>query len=151
MEGPFDYNVTPFGPLGCPIIIHKKTSQRHTWDFRGRKGWSLGAAMESYRCDRVIPRNTLGVTISDTVKYRQDHLTLPSVTPADRILHGLQLLTGALVDVPTARCDAQLKAISDLRDACSRWQANSPVQDPVGPATSVSKTMSPANVHRSLH
>ena len=97
----------PFGPLGCPIFIHKKTSQQHTWDFRGRKGWSLGVAMESYRCDKVIPRDILSVTISDTVEYRHNHLTIPSVTPTDRILHGLQLLTGVLVDVPTACCDAQ--------------------------------------------
>ena len=55
MEGPFDYNATPIGPLGCPIIIHKKTSLEHAWDFCGRKGWSLGAIMESYRCNRVIP------------------------------------------------------------------------------------------------
>ena len=75
--------------------------------------------MESYRCDKVIPRDTLAVTISDTVEYRHDHLTLPSVTPADRILHGLHSLTGALADVPTACCDAQLKAISDLREACT--------------------------------
>ena len=102
------------------------------------------------RCDKVIPRNTLAVTISDTVEYCYDHLTLPSVTPADRILHGLQSLTGALANVPTACCDAQLKAISNLRDACIQWQASSPVQDPVGPTTSVPKTMSPANVQRSL-
>ena len=133
MEGPFDYNATPFGPLGCPIIIHKKTSQRHTWDFHTRKGWSLGAAMKSYQCDRIMPRNTMAVTISDTVEYRYDHLTIPSVTPADQIMDGLHLLTGALVDAPTARCDVQLKAIGDLRKACQWWQASSPMWDPIGP------------------
>ena len=89
MEGPFDYNATTIGPLNCLIIIHKKTSQRHTWDFCGRKGWILGTAMESYQCDRVIPWDTMTVTISDTVEYWYDHLTIPSVMPADRILHGL--------------------------------------------------------------
>ena len=44
MEGPFDYNATPFGPLGCPIIIHKKISQRYTWDFHGRKGWPVATS-----------------------------------------------------------------------------------------------------------
>ena len=83
MEGPFDYNVTPLGFLGCPIIIHKKTSQRHSWFFCGRKGWSLGADMESYCYDRVIPRDMMSVTISNTVKYRHGHLAIPSVTPAD--------------------------------------------------------------------
>ena len=125
MHGPFDYNATPLGPLGCPVFIHKKTSQRHTWDFRGREGWSIGAAMDSYRCDKVIPRDTMAVTISDTVEYRHDHLTIPNVTSADKILHGLQSLTGALVDAPTTRVDAQLQAIERLRDACHRWRASS--------------------------
>ena len=35
MEGPFDYNATSLGPISCLIIIRKKTSQRHSWDFRG--------------------------------------------------------------------------------------------------------------------
>ena len=26
IEGPFDYNATPLGPLGCAVLIHKKTS-----------------------------------------------------------------------------------------------------------------------------
>ena len=81
-------------------------------------------AMGSYRCDKVIPRDTLAVTISDTIKYRHDHLTLPSVTHTDRILHGLQSLTGTLVDVPTARGDAQLKAISNLLAIVNRRRAN---------------------------
>ena len=38
MHGPFDYNATPLGPLGCAVIIHKKNAQRHTWDFRGHEG-----------------------------------------------------------------------------------------------------------------
>ena len=74
--------------------------------------------MDSYRCDKVIPKDTLAVTISDTVEYRHEHLTIPTVTPADKILHELHLLTGALADVPTAHIDAQLKAIGDLWDAC---------------------------------
>ena len=107
MEGAFDYNATPLGPLGCSVFIHKKTSQQHTWDFCGREGWSIGAAMDSYHCDKVIPNDTLAVTISDTVEYRQDHLTVPIVTPADKILHGLHSLTDALANAPTVRVDAQ--------------------------------------------
>jgi hypothetical protein len=134
VEGRFDYNATPLGPLGCALLIHKKTSQRHLWDFRAREGWSIGAAMQSYRCDRVIAKDSLAVCMLDTVEYRHAHLTIPTVTPDDRILHGLQNLTGALADVPTARCDAQLQAISNLRAACHWWL--SPTQDtkPAKPA-----------------
>ena len=77
--------------------------------------------MQSYRCDRVIAKDSLAVCISDTVKYRHAHLTIPTITQDDHILHGLQNLTGALVDVPTACCDVQLRAISDLRAACHWW------------------------------
>ena len=83
MNGPFDYNATPLGPLGCAVVIHKKNSQCHTWDFRGREGWSIGAAMESYCCDKGILCNTMAVCLSDTVEYRHHRLTLPTVIPAD--------------------------------------------------------------------
>jgi len=80
VKGKFEYNATPLGPLGCAVLMHKKTLQRHSWDFRARKGWSIGAAMQSYCCDRVIARDTLAVCISDTVEYRHSHLTMPDVT-----------------------------------------------------------------------
>ena len=47
-NAPFDYVATPIGPLGCRIIIHKKTSMRNTWDFRGKYGWSLDCYLEHY-------------------------------------------------------------------------------------------------------
>ena len=65
----------------------------------------------------------MAVTISDTVEYRHDHLTIPTVTSADKILHGLQSLTGVLVDAPTNRIYAQLQAIVNFRDACHCWLA----------------------------
>ena len=33
MMGTFNYDATPLGPLGCPLMIHKKTSNRKSWDF----------------------------------------------------------------------------------------------------------------------
>ena len=80
--------------------------------------------MDSYRCNKVIPRDTLAVTISDTVEYRHDHLTIPTVTSIDKILHGLHSRTGALIDAPTGRVDSQLKAVGDVCDAFHCWLAS---------------------------
>ena len=52
-NGPFDFDATPLGPLGCRVIIHKKTDSRQSWDFRGKDGWSVGVSLEHYRCQRV--------------------------------------------------------------------------------------------------
>jgi hypothetical protein len=145
MNGPFDYNATPLGPLGCAVIIHNKNAQHHTWDFHGREGWSIGAAMESYRCNKVILRDTMAVCVSDTAEYHHHHLTLPTVTPADSILHGLHLLTSALHNIPTTRCDSQLKAISDFSNACHQWQDTDPTQKPVtNPTQKPNKATVPA-------
>ena len=93
LEGPLDYNANPLAPLGCPVMIHKKTETINSWDFRSKEGWSIGTALDHYRCEQVIPRDTKAVTISDTVYFLHQYITAPTVTPADRILHSINTLT----------------------------------------------------------
>ena len=40
-NGAFEYSETPFGPIGCKIIIHNTSKYRKYWDQRGREGSSL--------------------------------------------------------------------------------------------------------------
>jgi hypothetical protein len=35
-QGPFDFNKTPLGPVGCRVLIHAKPATRHSWDFRAK-------------------------------------------------------------------------------------------------------------------
>ena len=121
----FQYDATPLGPFGCPVMIHKKTSTQHSWDFQGKEGWSVGVVLEHYRCDRVVAKDTKAEAISDTVEYRHQSITSPTVTPANRILHGIYTLTNALTNAPSAVHDAQLDAITVLRDACQSWAGHS--------------------------
>ena len=88
---------------------------RNTWDFRGKYGWSLGCYLEHYWCHRVAPKDIKAVQISDTLKYRHHYLTQPTLTPEDRVLHGLKTLTCALADTPSQICEEQLRAISILQ------------------------------------
>ena len=62
----FQYDATPLGPLGCPVMIHKKTSTRHLWDFCSKEGWSV--ALEHYRCNCVVSKDTKVEAISDKVE-----------------------------------------------------------------------------------
>jgi hypothetical protein len=52
-HGLIDYNNTAFGPSGCKIIAHEKPAQRRTWTAHGKPGWSIGSAMQHYRCQSV--------------------------------------------------------------------------------------------------
>ena len=120
-DGAFSYNHTPLGPLGCRVIIHKKVGARYTWDFRGNDGWGVGVSTEHYRCQRVVAKATKAEQISDTVEFRHQYLTQPTITYDDRVLHGMQNLTGALKDAPTVACDTQLQAIAELCNVLRNW------------------------------
>jgi hypothetical protein len=114
-DGAFSYNHTPLGTLGCRVLIHKKVGARYTWDFRGKDGWGVGVSFWHYRCQRVVAKATKAEQISDTVEFRHQHITQPTLTSDDRVLYGMKHLTGALKDAPTVACDTQLRAIEELR------------------------------------
>ena len=57
-NGPFNFDATPIGPMGCPVIIHSNPSTQRSWDFCGRKGFSIGPALNHYRCFHVTNATT---------------------------------------------------------------------------------------------
>ena len=93
---PFQYDTTILGPLGMNVIIHKNYLRRHSWDFRKKYGWSVGAEMDHYRCQKAVSKDTKSKMGSDTIEFRHGKITLPAVTPEDKVLHGVQQLTAAL-------------------------------------------------------
>lgn len=133
--GPFNYDATPVGPLGSRVIIHKKPGVRNAWDFRGEEGWSAGVSLEHYRCQKIVRKSTKALAVSDTIAFRHQSLTQPSITPADRLLHGVHTLASALRNTPATVCEAQLQAIGALRDAFQGWasQQSAAAKLPDGP------------------
>ena len=59
--------------------------------------------------------------ISNTVEFRHQTITQPTLTSDDRVLHGMQNFTVALKDAPTVACDTQLQAIAELRNVLRDW------------------------------
>ena len=64
-NGAFDYSATPLVPLGCKIMIHNTSNKRKYWDQRGREGFSVGPALQHYRCIQSIDRKTKALIITD--------------------------------------------------------------------------------------
>ena len=117
----FNYDATPLEPLGYPVMIHKKTSNRKSWDFCSKEIWSVGVSFEHYRCQLVIPADTREINVSDTVEFLHHFITTPTLTPEDRILHGINTLSSAIQYKPSATYEAQVQAITKLHDICTRW------------------------------
>ena len=54
--------------------------------------------------------------ISDTVEFRHSYLSIPSPSTEDRIIHGLQVVAGALTGAAPPTSISQVEAIANLRD-----------------------------------
>ncbi|KAL7536213.1 hypothetical protein ACHAWF_005402, partial [Thalassiosira exigua] len=120
-NGFFDYHATPLGPLGCGVFIHHKPSVRRSWDFRANRDWNVGTSLEHYRCHSVVSSAIRETSIADTVEFRHHYLTQPTLSPEDRLLHGMNTLSCTLKDAPSVGCDAQLQALAKLRDFFHHW------------------------------
>ena len=101
--------------------MHNKTNARSSWDIRGKYGWNVGVSLENYLCQLIVVRGIKAVQVSDTVEFCHYYLTQPTLAHTDRVLHGMNTLSYALKDAPNITCDAQLIAITELRDIFKRW------------------------------
>ena len=113
-QGPFDFNKTRLGPVGCRVLVHAKPATRCTWDFRAKEGFYIGPALGSYRCFKLVKSDTKSQVSFDTVKFRHAYCTIPSPSPEDKIIDGLQVISGALKDSPLPTSITQIKATTNL-------------------------------------
>ena len=81
---------------------------------RSKEGWSVGVSFEHYRCQLVIPADTREINVSNTVEFLHHFITTPTLTPEDRILHGINTISNAIQDKPSSTYEAQIQAITKL-------------------------------------
>ena len=71
--------------------------------------------------------------ISDTTEFRHHHITQPSVTPEDRVLHWLQQLTAALQGAPYSRSGHQIHALQSLKYTLTNWAVDTSPKELTAP------------------
>jgi hypothetical protein len=108
----FDFNKTSLGTVGCRILVHAKPATRQSWDFCAKPGFYIGPALDSYRCFMLVKTNTKSQVILDTVKFCHLYLSVPVPSAEDKIIHGLQVVAGAIRGAPPPTSVSQLKAIT---------------------------------------
>jgi hypothetical protein len=113
-QGPFDFNKMPLGPVGCCVLINAKSASRQSWDFRAKNGFYIGPALESYHCFKLANADTKSQVISDTVKFCHSYLSVPAPSIEDQIVHGLQVVAGALAGAAPPTSISQVYAITNL-------------------------------------
>ena len=57
-NGAFEYAATLLGLIRYKIVIHTTSNNRKSWYQRGREGFSVGPALNHYRCIESIDIKT---------------------------------------------------------------------------------------------
>ncbi len=111
-----DYMKKPFAPLGCAIEAHVKPEDCRTWDARSDAGFSLGTSMQHHRCFCVYITKTRATRIRDTVLFKHQSITNPTVSPESHVVAAAQHLATELQgNIPAGNETAEaLKMVSDL-------------------------------------
>jgi hypothetical protein len=126
------------------VLIHAKPITRQSWDFRAKDGFYIGPALNSYRCFKLVKSDTKSQVIFNTVKFCHAYCSISSPTPDNKIIHGLQVMSGALTNAPPPTSIFQVKAITNLRDLFKSWHLIGPpssgqsrILPPGGPRVSI--------------
>ena len=73
--GNYDFKNTPLAPPGTKVLIHKKSTNRGSWDYHGVEGWYVGPSLQHYRCLKCYNPDTYAEVDTDTLQL------IPNVTP----------------------------------------------------------------------
>jgi hypothetical protein len=99
LHGTFDFSAHPLAPLGCRAIVHEKSimngGKRGSWGTRGRVGYYVGPAMNSYRVWRFYMPETNAIVESDTASFFPED-PLPTVSIVTQIAASLDTIQTAL-------------------------------------------------------
>ena len=96
-------------------MTHNTSNKIKSWEQIGREGFSVGTALQNYRCIQAIDGKTKVLIIAYTSEYLRRYLTQPHIIAEDRMTHAIQFLTAALKDVPASICNSQLAVIDAVR------------------------------------
>ena len=74
--------------------------------FQKKRWMDCGSGNGSLLLAKVVSKDKKTEMVSDTIEFRHHKLTLPTVTPGDKVLNGVQRVTPALKNTPASTVDA---------------------------------------------
>ena len=99
MEGEFHFNATPIAPPGSEMLMHENPNRRKTFVFNAKKSWYIAPCFKHYQTFKGIMSSTGAEILSGTVRFKHHAITIPHLTPADRIMESARQLDSASVMV----------------------------------------------------
>jgi hypothetical protein len=96
VHGQHHYMKKPLVPIGCAVQVHFKPTNRRTWDTHTEAGYNLATSMEHHRCFKIYVTKTRATRVSDTVFFKHQYITNPSVSSESLVVAAAQQLMTTL-------------------------------------------------------
>ena len=132
-HGSFDYNRMPIAPMGCAVQFHIKPGRRTTFGEHSGDGFYLKTSEEHYRTHVVFCKKTRAKRLADTVFFKHKHITQPTITPADAIVHAFTKLRDAIQGIQHDKNDAHMEALHRIDGTLQPPAANNKAAERVKP------------------
>jgi hypothetical protein len=110
----FDYNRMPLAPMGCAVQVHKSNERRGTWAASAIDGWYLQLSPKHYCCHIVYVKHTRSKRVSDSVHFKHNCITQPTLTPENTVVRAINDLTHALREIRNTKGILQIKALRKM-------------------------------------
>ncbi|KAL7474441.1 hypothetical protein ACHAW6_000415 [Cyclotella cf. meneghiniana] len=114
INGPFDYNKMPLGPMECEMQVHKKTDKQGTWAYHSIDGWYLNTSPEHYRVHNCYIKSTKSTRLSNTVQFQQQSITNPKLTPANKLMQAIANYKAALQGLKHHSTNQQMQELKKI-------------------------------------
>jgi hypothetical protein len=96
IHGTHNYMQKLLAPIRSAVQTHVKPDDRLSWDTRSEPGFNLGTSMEHHRCFRVYVTRTRATRISNTIMFKHQYITSPTISPESHVVAAAQQLITAL-------------------------------------------------------
>ena len=114
LSGPFDYNKMPLAPMGCEVQVLEKPDKRGTWAYHSVDGWYLNTSPDHYRVHNCHIKSTQSERLTDTIQFKHKHITNPTLTHHDKLMHALAKCKETLEGLTKGQADQQLDELKSI-------------------------------------
>ena len=151
--GTYNFNRYPLAPPGTQVVVHAKPSDRASWGFHGRDGWTIGSSLEHYRCIKSYIPATKSEINCDTLAFFPHDIPIPKVSTEDYLKQATQdiitLLTHPVASLPSLQVgDVTKNALLDIAQIIKRSITNIV---PLNSRNEKYQTPLPANIRRQIN
>ena len=96
LNGVYNFDATPIGPIGCKIVAHETPEQRKTWSPHAINGYYLGPSLEHYRCHKIYVPATRSERIVETIQFFPKMCETPTISNKENAIIAANNLADAL-------------------------------------------------------